>query len=550
MEIKNDTNLKVYPFDKGSGFVIVEEEDAIKRIEKQIGKSVIIDYDPTTTLLNKFQKELAKLRKEGNFDNKTYCKVYPSDAVPPRLYGVIKAHRPKKNYPMRTIVSTIGTVPYGTSKYLVEIIQPTLNKNMHRVINSYTFVPEAKAWEIYQDEVQVSDDAVNLYPQVPVDKAINVLIDTLNNDKEHLKERTRLTLTDIHKLTELCVSKCYFLYDNNLRLFQNSGPIGLSLMVVLSECYLQKIECKAIMEALNYKIAQKKFRRFVDDSHTRFQERFHANKFLEILNKKDPAIKYTVEFEHINITNNTTNKKYEIKAHRKDTITNIHIKPNSCIDPSVTKSVFKGFLHRAHTICSEKYLNEETQFLVDMFLENGHKRGFLETLVKDYNAKNKNNDSRNYTNSKKIPWVPNIGPKITKEFKKVNKDLTFTSGKNVQSILCQNKPNSHPGVYQLECSCSGICIGKSKKKELTRCIEHQQDSIKGNWESSGATEDTRECHGQFNWIHPRTISVMSNMYKSKVSEALEINRLKTLNETDKTFKALNRDNGGYVTTNS
>ena len=40
------------------------------------------------------------------------------------------------------------------------------------------------------------------------------------------KERTKLTLTDIHKLKELCLSKCYFLYENNLRLFQKSGPIG------------------------------------------------------------------------------------------------------------------------------------------------------------------------------------------------------------------------------------------------------------------------------------------------------------------------------------
>ena len=101
---------------------------------------------------------------------------------------------------MRTIVSTIGTVPYGTSKHLVEKIQSTLNKNKHRVVNSFTFVQEAKTWEIYQDEVQVSYDVVNLYPAVPVDKAIKVLRDTLNNDKEHLQERKKLTLTDIHKL--------------------------------------------------------------------------------------------------------------------------------------------------------------------------------------------------------------------------------------------------------------------------------------------------------------------------------------------------------------
>ena len=35
-----------------------------------------------------------------------------------------------------------------------------------------------------------------------------------------------------------------------------------------------------------------------------------------------------------------------------------------------------------------------------------------------------------------------------------------------------------------------------------------------------------------------------------IREALEMNRLKTLNETDKTFKVLNRDNDDYVTTNS
>ena len=59
------------------------------------------------------------------------------------------------------------------------------------------------------------------------------------------------------------------------------------------------------------------FRCFVDDSHARFQDRPHVKIFLEILNKQDPAIKDTVEFENhkyslnfldINI-NNTTNKK-------------------------------------------------------------------------------------------------------------------------------------------------------------------------------------------------------------------------------------------------
>ena len=36
----------------------------------------------------------------------------------------------------------------------------------------------------------------------------------------------------------------------------------------------------------------------------------------------------------------------------------------------------------------------------------------------------------------------------------------------------------------------------------------------------------------------------------KESEALEINKPKTINEKNKTFTVLNRDNGDYVTTNS
>ena len=75
-------------------------------------------------------------------------------------------------------MSTIGTAPYGTSKYLVEIIQPTLNKNKHRVMNSSSFVIEAATWETTQEEIQVSYDVISLYLSIPKGKAITVSRDT------------------------------------------------------------------------------------------------------------------------------------------------------------------------------------------------------------------------------------------------------------------------------------------------------------------------------------------------------------------------------------
>ena len=42
-----------------------------------------------------------------------------------------------------------------------------------------------------------------------------------------------------------------------------------------------------------------------------------------------------------------------------------------------------------------------TQISFMKSVENGHKKTFLENLVRDYNAKKKNNDSQNYTTQKK-----------------------------------------------------------------------------------------------------------------------------------------------------
>ena len=55
------------------------------------------------------------------------------------------------------------------------------------------------------------------------------------------------------------------------------------------------------MEALNYKTAPKAFRRFADDSHARFQERSHADNFLEILNEQVAAKKIQLNLKITNI---------------------------------------------------------------------------------------------------------------------------------------------------------------------------------------------------------------------------------------------------------
>ena len=87
----------------------------------------------------------------------------------------------------------------------------------------------------------------NVYPLISIDKAIDVILQQLIQDYEDLKTRTKLTLVDIQQLIELCVSECYFLWDNVIWNLLNLGPwslIGLSIMVALSESYSQNLVAK------------------------------------------------------------------------------------------------------------------------------------------------------------------------------------------------------------------------------------------------------------------------------------------------------------------
>ena len=98
-QLKNGEQMKVYPFDKGRGFALLNDIDSISKMEEQLGKSKIIDCDPTNFLAGKFQRHLRKLREEGKFDKKTFSLIYPSDCIPPRLYGTLKGINQRKTTP-------------------------------------------------------------------------------------------------------------------------------------------------------------------------------------------------------------------------------------------------------------------------------------------------------------------------------------------------------------------------------------------------------------------------------------------------------------------
>ena len=70
-------------------------------------------------------------------DKSLYYRIYPTSEEVPKLYGLPKIH--KKNFPLRPIVSSIGSITYQASKLLTTILSPLTGKTSSHVVNSVDF---------------------------------------------------------------------------------------------------------------------------------------------------------------------------------------------------------------------------------------------------------------------------------------------------------------------------------------------------------------------------------------------------------------------------
>ena len=61
--MNKNNGTRTYPFNKGIAFVVLKENDTIKKIDKQLRKFAIIHFDPMQKVTNKMQRYISYLKK-------------------------------------------------------------------------------------------------------------------------------------------------------------------------------------------------------------------------------------------------------------------------------------------------------------------------------------------------------------------------------------------------------------------------------------------------------------------------------------------------------
>ena len=128
------------------------------------------------------------------------------------MYGLPKIHKP--DTPLRSIVSSCGSVTYGVAKELVKILKPLVGKSPHHINSTQDFVGQVKHITLAPGEYLSSYDVSGLFTSVPIDPALKIIKDILVKDPT-LKDRTVIGIDDIILLLEFCLKNAYFSFQGH-----------------------------------------------------------------------------------------------------------------------------------------------------------------------------------------------------------------------------------------------------------------------------------------------------------------------------------------------
>ena len=172
----------------------------------------------------------------------------------------------------------------------------------------------------------------------------------------------------------------------------DSGPIGLSLMVTVSQLWMIHTMDEAIKTAkarglvvprnifIYITVTDPPLRPGLRNRSTPCRD--PAEEFNKCLNSVHERVQFTKEVEENQtiafldaLVTRHDDGSLTTQVFRKPSNTNICIKPNSCQDPKVAMGAFKGELCRCHRLCtSTEQIKKETEFVVDLFEDNGFDR--------------------------------------------------------------------------------------------------------------------------------------------------------------------------------
>jgi hypothetical protein len=236
-----DKSIVICPADKGKAIVIEDRQNYIKKKYDQIKDG---DYEPVerseSAIIGEMQSLIKdQLKNMGYLKRGERAKFLFSTPNLARLYLLIKVH--KENFPGRAVVDQTGDPTYILCDMLTKILSPLSVNSRSYVANSSDLKEELNRIEINENCRLASLDVIGLYPNIPIEKALECIRSRLREDST-LEGRTDWSIENIMKLLEICLITYFKTIDGRIWKQTDGCPIGKSISGEIAEIYMNQFE--------------------------------------------------------------------------------------------------------------------------------------------------------------------------------------------------------------------------------------------------------------------------------------------------------------------
>ena len=562
--MKRNKRIIICKADKGNCIVVLDKDEYIRKAKDILNQKQFEKTDKS--LREEKEKELNKyirqLQKEKVIDKQLYWLFHSTSSSLATMYGLPKVH--KANYPLRPIISSVGSYNYQLAKYLADLINKNkTEKSFSYIKDSFAFVKKIIELPCSKNQVMLSFDVDNLYTNVPVKEAIDITLDLLF--KKGSPASIPFNRDQLKHLLELAVCNIPFRFLDETYIQKDGVAMGSPLGPILADIFMSNLEKKLNKFSSNKPAL---WIRYVDDVFCIFTVQQNISDFFSRINRWHPNIRFTKEdevdkklaFLDVLVLRDETNDKYTTTLYRKPTNTNLYLlfESNQCRRYKI--GLIRTLTIRILRICSNDEQKQiELTTMKKTLINNGYPYKLILRGIKEgeYVVKRSTdtvNKDKDKTETKSVflsfSFHGNESAEFAKKVKKLIKkylpllsvNIAFRKTLTLRKIFLPIQKGidverkDKKVVYKICClDCDFVYIGATNRQKHVRMKEHQKD-IRNFSENSNVAKHVIDKKHTFDFAGAQTLTYESNWNRRVIKESLYTSDMKGKSLNDVKFK--------------